>query len=252
MKNLQISWIVLITLLMTSCVSKQKMVYFGDKESLQVDAVLQEYETTIQKDDMLTINVSATNSEAVLPFNIYETPVMGNSLANIEPLPYLVNAKGEINFPILGSLKVEGMTNNQLSVYLIDKLKEYLSDPIVTIRTTNFKVTVLGEVNKPGAFTIPNQRITVLEAIGLAGDLTIKGNRKNITLVREINGKRTLIPIDLTNRELFNAPYFYLAQNDVIYVEPNKAQINSSVVGANTSVIFSAISSLLSIIAILF
>ncbi len=245
-------FLILVSLGITSCVSKKKMVYFGEREWSVINNDLQNYEPTIQKDDMITIYVSATNSEAVLPFNIYESPILGNSLGNLKPIPYLVNAQGEINFPILGTLKVEGMTNNELSLLLIKKLKEYIADPIVNIRTVNFKVTVVGEVNRPGAFTVSNQRITVVEALGLAGDLTIKANRKNITLVREKDGKRIFIPIDLTNKELFNSPYYYLSQNDVIYVEPNKAQINSSVVGANTSIIFSAISSLLSIIAILF
>lgn len=240
-----------VLFLASSCVSKKSMVYFGDTKGVEINKTLQNYEATIQKDDMLSIIVSATNVEAVLPFNIYETPVLGNSIGTLNPLPYLVNAKGEIKFPVLGTLKVTGLTTSALSEVLVDKLSEYISKPIVNIRTTNFKITVLGEVNNPGTYNIPNKRITVLEALGLAGDLTINGTRNNISLIRERDGSRVFIPLDITQKKLFNSPYYYLSQNDLIYVEPNKAKINSSVVGANTSIIFASITSLISIIAIL-
>jgi len=253
MKQLSIK-VLLLLVLATSCVSKHKMVYFGEKEGVVLDTTLQAYAPTIQKDDLLNINVSATNGEAALPFNLYETPVLGSSssISAVEPLPYLVNAQGEINFPVLGKIKVTGMTTNALSTLLEEKLTAYLVAPIVNITTANFKITVLGEVKSPGTYKVSNQRITVIEALGLAGDLTINGNRLNVTLVRERDGQRLLIPLDLTSKAIFNSPYYYLAQNDVLYVEPNKAKINSSVVGANTSIIFTAISSLISIIAILF
>ena len=237
--------------LATSCVSKKKMVYFGDTKGVDIDSTLQGYEPTIQKDDLLSIIVSATNTEAVLPFNIYETPILGTSMGTLKPLPYLVNANGEIKFPVLGILNLTGMTTSSLSISLTQKLSEYIDNPIVNISTTNFKVTILGEVNSPGTYKVPNQRITILEALGLAGDLTINGNRKDITLIREKDGERVFIPIDVTNKLLFNSPYYYLSQNDLIYVEPNKAKINSSVVGANTSIIFTSIATLISIIAIL-
>ncbi|MCL7764544.1 polysaccharide biosynthesis/export family protein [Polaribacter sp. Z014] len=243
--------IVLFLVLASSCVSKQKMVYFGDKEGFIMKKTLREYESTIQKDDLLNINVSATNGEAVMPFNIYETPILGTGMGTVKPLPYLVNAEGEINFPVLGKLKVTGITTDALSVLLVQKLSEYITKPIVNITTTNFKITVLGEVNRPGTYSIVNKRITMLEALGLAGDLTINGNRVNITLIREKDGRRVFIPIDITNKELFNSRFYYLAQNDVIYVEPNKSKINSSAVGPNTSIIFTSIATLISIIAIL-
>ena len=241
---------VLLLFLVTSCVSKKKIVYFGDKKKVIVNSRLQQYEPTIQKDDLLNINVSAANAEAVLPFNLYETPILDNSIGSAKPLPYLVNASGEIKFPVLGVLKVTGMTTNELSEFLHIKLAEYISNPIINISTINFKVTVLGEVNKPGTYQIQNQRITIVEALGLAGDLTINGNR-DITLIRERDGERVFIPIDITNKALFNSPYYYLSQNDLIYVEPNKSKINSSGIGANTSVIFTSIATFISIIAIL-
>jgi len=130
-------------------------------------------------------------------------------------------------------------------------LKEYIKDPVINIRMTNFKVTVLGQVVKPGTYLVNNERISILDAIGLAGDLEIHGKRKNVLLIREQNNKRMFVNIDLTNKELFASPFYYLAQNDVIYVEPNKTQINAAAVGANTGVILSGISILLSLITII-
>ena len=126
-----------------------------------------------------------------------------------------------------------------------------INKPIVNIRLTNFKVTVLGEVTKPGTYPVANERISIIEAIGLAGDLTIQGKRTTVTLVREVQGERKFVTIDLTNKKLFNSPYYYLAQNDVIYVEPNKTKVNSSAVGSNAGLILSSISTLISLIAIL-
>jgi polysaccharide export outer membrane protein len=134
---------------------------------------------------------------------------------------------------------------------LTQKLREYLKNPIVNVRLKNFKITVLGEVKMPGTYPVVNERITILEAIGLAGDLNIQAKRSKITLVREQQGKRTLTTFDLTSKDIFNSPYFYLAQNDVIYVEPNKTKMNSSKVGPNSTVVLSAISTLVSLLAIL-
>lgn len=244
-------WVYVIAVFLTSCVAKKKMVYFGEPKGAVIHETLQNYQPTIQKGDLLNINVSAIDAEAAIPFNLYETPVVKNFVQNIRPLYHLVNAKGEINFPIIGTLKVVGSSTDELVDSLTEKLSKYIAEPVVNIRLMNFKVTVLGEVKMPGTYPVANERISVLEAIGLAGDLTIQGNRETVTLIREENGSRVRVPIDLTDKNLFSSPYFYLAQNDVLYVEPNKAKINSSVVGKNTSIIFASISSLISIIAIL-
>lgn len=244
-------WVCLTVVLLASCVSKKKMVYFGKSKDAVINETLQNYEPTIQKGDFLNINVSAVDAEATIPFNLYETPIVGNLIQNARPMNHLVNANGEINYPVIGTLKVAGSTTNELSASLNEKLSKYISNPIVNIRLMNFKVTVLGEVKMPGTYPVANERISILEAIGLAGDLTIQGNRKTVILIREQDGARVRIPVDLTDIKLFNSPYFYLAQNDVLYIEPNKSKINSSVVGKNTSIIFASISSLISIIAIL-
>ncbi|MFD1294183.1 polysaccharide biosynthesis/export family protein [Lutibacter holmesii] len=241
----------LLTILLFSCASPEKIIYFQEVEGVQVQDSLLNFEPKIQVGDILGINVSAVDGVAALPFNLYETPVLGNSISNSKPLTYLVDSDGQIQFPILGDLKVEGYTTKELKTVLTTRIGEYIKQPTINIRLTNFKVGVTGEVQKPGAYTIANGRISILDAIILAGDLTIYGNRKNVLLIREQKGKRTFINIDLTNKELFNSPYFYLAQNDVLYVEPNKTRVNNSAVGANTGVILSSVSILISLVAIL-
>ena len=153
--------------------------------------------------------------------------------------------------PVLGTIVVKGLTTLELTDYLETNLKAYLVAPIVNIQLINFKISVMGDVKSPGAYTVPNERITILEALVLAGDLTIQGKRKNVLLIREIDGKKIFITLDLTNRKLFKSPYYYLAQNDVIYVEPNKARLNSSAVGSNTGVILSSVSILITLLSIL-
>jgi len=236
-------------LLLSSCVSSKKIVYLQDKLPENSIENISKYEIKIQPGDLLYINISAIDTKATLPFNLYESGVV--TTGNLKPLLYLVNVDGEINFPVVGVLKVAGLTTKQISNMLTEKLTSYLKNPIVNIRLKNFKVTILGEVKNPGTYIVDNEKISVLEAIGLAGDLNIQAKRSKITLVREQQGKRTLATFDLTSEALFNSPYFYLAQNDVIYVKPNKSKINSSAVGPNTSILISSVSTLISLIAIL-
>jgi polysaccharide export outer membrane protein len=231
-----------------SCVSKKEVLYLQDVEGVRVLEEIVKVAPKIQQNDILSINVSALDAEAALPFNLFEA---GNTTSIPKPITYLVNSDGDINFPVLGKIKVEGYTTKEITNQLTEALGIYIKNPIVNIRLTNFKITVLGEVKSPGTYPVPNERISILEAIGMAGDLTIQGKRKTVVLVREQNGKRTFVDIDLTSREILNSPYFYLAQNDVLIVEPNKSKINSSAVGANTGIILSSISFLISIVAII-
>lgn len=245
-------FIFFIAMLFVACVSPKKMVYFQNIEGVETNETIVNYEPKIQVGDLLNINVSAIDGEAAMPFNLYETPIIGSTVANVKPLTYLVNADGEINFPVLGAVKVEGLSTKILAANLTNTLIEgYLKSPIVNVRLTNFKVTVLGEVKVPGSYAVPNERISIIEAIGLAGDLTIQGRRSTVLLIREQEGERKFVTIDLTNKKLFNSPYYYLAQNDVIYIEPNKTKLNSSVVGSNTGVILSSVSILITLITLL-
>ena len=247
-KRLKVAIVIVLMISMGSCVSKKEMVYLQDADGIDAIEAIVKVEPKIQQNDILSINVSAMDAEAALPFNLFEA---GNTTSVPKPITYLVNSDGEINFPVLGKIKVEGFTTKEMTSHLAETLAVYIKNPIVNIRLTNFKVTVLGEVKSPGTYPVPNERISILEAIGLAGDLTIQGKRKTVVLIREQNGKRTFVDIDLTNKELLNSPYFYLAQNDVLIVEPNKTKMNSSAVGPNIGVIFASISTLISIIVLI-
>lgn len=239
--------VIIMAIFFMGCVSAKKIVYFQDEEGIAIEEEIENYEPTIQYGDILAINVSSSIApEVAEPFNIYEG--RGDRLA--EPLTYIVNAAGEIIFPAIGKLEVAGFTTREVTDRLTKLLLVYMKDPIVNLRITNFKISVLGEVTNPGVYAIENERVTILEALGLAGDLNIQGKRKNVTLIREQNGQRKSVKIDLTSKYLFDSPYFYLAQNDIIYVEPNKARVNSSNVSSNTSVILTSFSILISIIAI--
>jgi len=240
-----------LAILLNACASPQKIVYFQDIEGQVVNDTLMNFEPQIQFGDILVINVSAIEAEAAIPFNLYETPIISERFSNSKPLTYLVNIDGDIQFPVIGNLKVGGLTTKQIADKLTKVLVDYIKDPIINIRLVNFKVSVLGEVNKPGAYVVENERISIIDAISLAGDLTIHGKRESVMLVRELEGKRDFVTIDLTNKELFNSPYYYLAQNDVIYVAPNKTKVNASAVGANTGVLVSSASILIALIALI-
>ncbi|VAW25966.1 Polysaccharide export outer membrane protein [hydrothermal vent metagenome] len=249
MKNIFFKYLTILSVVftITSCVSTKKIVYFQDDDGVIGNETVVAFEPKIQVGDMLRIYVSAIDTEAATPFNLYES----SGATSTKLLTYLVDIDGNINFPVLGKIKVAGFTNKQITNNLSQLLGSYIKNPVVNVRLINFKVTVLGEVNSPGTYTVPNERISILGAIGLAGDLSIQGKRKTVVIVREEEGKRKLITLDLSSKKILSSPYFYLAQNDVIYVEPNKAKINSSAVGANAGIIISSISTVISLIAIL-
>ena len=165
-----------------------------------------------------------------------------------------MNNEGCIDFPVLGTLKVGGLTKNEAEDMIREKLKPYLKEtPIVTVRMSNYKISVLGEVARPGTFTVSNEKVNVLEALAMAGDLTIWGMRDNVKLVREdAAGKREIIELDLTNAEIITSPYYYLQQNDILYISPNKTKAKNSDIGSSTSLWFSATSILVSVASLLY
>lgn len=234
--------------LFVSCASSKKINYFQDEKDepiTQQDII--NYAPNIQYGDMLNINVTSIEPELAIPFNVFE--IQENRL--VRQIPYLVNADGSINFPILGRIKVNELTTKEVTSLIHELLVPYLKDPMVSVQIINFKISVLGEVANPGSYSIQNERINIPEALALAGDLTIYGKRKTITLIREQNNKREFIDIDITKKDLFSSPHYYLSQNDILYVESNKTRVNSSKVGPNTSIIVSSISILISLAAIL-
>lgn len=232
----------LILISITSCVSKKNMVYFQNDEIIS-NELLKNYAPKIQTDDILSIIVSASEPESAMKFNLTQG-------AQTAAITYLVDLNGTITFPELGEISVVGLTSNELKNKLIEKLKVYIKKPIVNIHLENFRVSILGEVNSPGSFNLSNEKVSIPEAIAMAGDLSIQGKRKNILLIRKNGEKIESIRLDLTDKSIFNSPYYYLAQNDILYVEPNRAKVNSSAIGTTASLI-SVASAILSLVLIL-
>lgn len=216
-----------------SCVNTKKALYFSNTKDTSFTNNIALPVPQIRSSDLLSINVSSLNPEASKIFNQPNRTDIQSSTATGEtvyPSGYLVNEQGYIRFPILGDIKATGLTKMELQDQIRTSLinKKLLLDPIIEIRHLNFKVSVLGEVARPTLITVPNEKITLLEALSLAGDMTIYAKRKNILVIREDEGKRVLKRLDLTSEELFNSSYYYLKSNDIVYVEPNKAKINSA------------------------
>lgn len=226
--------IYLCFILFTSCVNTRKSVYFVDQQDATLPSTISIPQTIITQNDLLSITVSSLNPSASSVFNApnltYATNTPTNGGGPVQASGYLVDADGNIQFPILGTIKVSGLTENQLRANIVRSLvdKKLLLDPIVTIRHLNFKVTVLGEVNNPTVVSVPSEKITLLEALGLAGDVTIYGKRDNIMVIREEAGAKTIKRLNLNSTELFNSPYYYLRSDDIVYVEPNKARVANS------------------------
>ena len=207
----------------------------------------------IHPDDLLSIVVSCDDLESALPFN---TPMigLGNQVTTSSqqiPRGYLVDKAGEIDFPVLGKLKVEGISRNELSEMLKEKLSLYLKNPIVTIQFQNFKVTVLGEVKNPGCYHVSSERVSLLDALGMAGDLQINGKRKNVLIMREQGNEKVFARVDLTSSDYINTPFFYLQQNDVVYVEPNKGRIAGGNAGTFLPYVLSSLSTLIAVISLI-
>ncbi len=220
----------------SSCVNMKKVRYFDQIQEGVTNSASINLEPVIQKSDILSITVTSPNPEATAMFNapnmVFSTAT--NTMAatgNIAPsYGYLVNQDGFIEFPSLGKIQAAGLTKQKLKEDITAQLleKELLVEPIVTVRYLNYRVTVIGEVSRPTVVTVPNERITLLEAIGMAGDLTIFARRDNVLLIREEKGTKIVKRIDLNSPDIITSPYFYLKSNDVIYVEPNSAKVAQS------------------------
>jgi polysaccharide biosynthesis/export protein len=225
-----------------ACTSSKKVLYFKNIQDTILTQQSYDFEPIIRKGDLLNISVSSVNPEANIFFNSpnFSTaqPSVNSGSASTSGTPgttqpimgYLVNPDGDIRFPVLGNIKAEGETKKLLEEKIGKELvdKKLLIDPIVTVRFLNFRVTVLGEVAKPTTINVANEKISILEALGLAGDLTIYGKRENVLLIREEGGKKIIHRIDLTSQQILTSPYYYLKTNDVVYVEPNNARIANS------------------------
>jgi len=218
--------VIFAMLLISSCASREDVAYFSKMDEQKRSNKAKNYAPVLNNDDKLEIYVIALDMKAVGPFN--GVGISGEGASTIEKPVYLIDQLGNVEFPIIGSVHLAGLSRLEAVDLLEEKISVYVKDPIVSIRIVNFKVTVLGEVNKPGTFKIEEERITILEALGLAGDMTIYGERKNVLIIREADGKKTYTRVDLTSDEIFDSPIYYLSQNDVVYIEPNASRMNQS------------------------
>ena len=248
--------VVCMAVFFTACTSTKKIIYLQDVVPLKQQEIEQKYEVIIHGDDLLAIMVNSRDPELALPFNMpmVSYQLGSNTGGQQRVLGYLVDTNGNIDFPILGEIHVEGLTRMQLTELIKNKLIEgdLIKDPIVTVQFLNFKISVMGEVGRPGSFTISGDRITLLEAFSMAGDLTIYGRRDRVGVIRENNGKRTILFHDLRSADIFNSPCYYLQQNDIVYVEPNKAKSGQSSINQNNSIgVWVSVISLLTTIAVL-
>ena len=220
-----------------SCKTNQKLteksIYFKNiSDSMLLQKALQEYEPIMQKGDILSIVVVTPNENSTRLFN---RPNASGSSSSPDGSSggsssggYLIDEKGNISIPYLGYVKAAGLTRMQLTDTLTTQLRRYIDSAVVTVRLTNYRITILGEVSKPGTFVIPNERVTIIDAIGLAGDLTIYGKRNNIRVIRQTEEGRETGTIDINEGDIFDSPYYYLRQNDIVYIEMNERKIKST------------------------
>ena len=251
--------LVMAAFLLGSCAGSKKVAYFQNADTVSLAASKGLYDAKIMPKDLLTITVSTTDPTAATPFNLS----VQNTLSASGQLStgggalqqYLVDNEGNIQFPIIGTLHVEGLTKNQCQDLVREKILPYMAkteNPIVTVRMASYRVTVIGEVNKPGVVPVATEKMSILEALAQAGDLSIYGKRDNVMLIREnADGEKEMHRLNMNDANLINSPYFYLQQNDIVYVEPNATKAKNSDIGQSTSLWFSATSILVSIASLL-
>ncbi len=235
--------LVCILAILSSCASRKDVVYFQDTGNFETLVNDNTFVSKFKVDDLVSIHVSSLNPEASVPFNLFRGASEGGFRA--EQVDYLVDQAGEIDFPVIGKLKIEGLSPDEVRVLLRDRLSVYLKDPIINIRLRNFTVTVLGEVLRPGTYPVNGEQITILEALGLAGDLTLRGVRNNVLVIRDFNGTKVYTRVDLTSKDIIKSPVYYLTQNDVVYVEPNKSGIKETSLDARATIYVSIASVLI-------
>lgn len=259
-KNLMAKGLCLCFLAITSCTSTKNVAYFQDispDEQSELANTAKYTEPTIQPDDILSISIFTIDPATNMIVNQAASQAINtnpNPVASLAATPatsgFLVDKNGEIDLSVVGKVKVTGLTTFQTRDLIKEKASVVYTNPNVQVRFANFKVTVLGEVARPASYVIPNEKVSVLDALGLAGDLTIFGKRENVTLIRDNDGKKEFAKLNLNSKELFNSPYYYLKQNDVLYVEPNKGKA-ASLNQARTQT-YALIGSLVSVLVVLF
>lgn len=259
MKNLSFVLLFFLSIILASCGSVKNIAYLQNSDEINFEKSRILYDARIMPKDQLTISVNTTTPEASLPFNLLlqNEYTQGRSMSAAGVLmPYLVDNDGYITFPVIGRLKVAGLTKSEAEKLIFEKIRPYMAEnenPVVIVRMSSYSVSVLGEVARPGSFQVSREKITILEALAQAGDLTIYGVRDKVKLIREdITGKKQIVNLNLNDANLVNSPYYYLQQNDVVYVEPNKVKAQNSKVGQTTTLWFSATSILISLTSLLY
>ena len=250
--------LVFLVALITSCSAPKNVAYLHNSDDVDLSQSLYLYDAKIMPKDILTITVNTVNPEAASPFNLTVPTNFNNQTRYTYSQPilqtYLVDNEGTIDYPVLGRIKVGGLTKSECEAMIHDKIKPYLNaaeNPVVTVQMSSYSISVLGEVNRPGSFQVSREKINILEALAQAGDLTIYGVREDVKLIREdAKGKKQIYHINLNDANLLTSPYYYLQQNDIVYVEPNKVKARNSSIGQSTTLWISATSILVSIAAL--
>lgn len=247
-----------VLLCLASCSTSKKVAYFQNIQSVDFNQSKGLYDAKILPKDMLTITVNTKTPEASQPFNLTISNTLNQSgqLSGVGSLQgYLVDNNGDINFPVVGKIHVQGLTKNQCQDLIAQKISPYLSsseNPVVTVKMSSYHVTIIGEVNSPKVVAVTTEKMSILEALAEAGDLTIYGRRDNIILIRESGtGQKEYHIINLNDANIFNSPYYYLQQNDIVYVEPNGVKAKNSAIGSSTTIWFSFISIVTSVASLI-
>ncbi len=238
----------LIGLFLTSCTPKKDVIYFQNAKSFETVVDTDSFKAKLKVGDIISIYVSTLDETVTKPYNLIRSTGGQGQLVD-----YLIDVEGNIDYPVLGKIKLIGLSVEEAKTLFKKKFAEgqLLKDPVIIFRVLNFRVTVAGEVRNPGVYPVSGERVSILEALGMAGDLTIKGRRDNILVVRDFNGSKTYTRIDLTNKEVFNSPVYYLTQNDYVYVEPNNSAISGASGDARIGTIISVASFLITTTLIL-
>ena len=248
-------------LTVTSCSTPKNVAYIQNSDYIDYTNSEFLYDARIMPKDILTITVNTVNPEASAPFNLIVSTALntsgeGRSIGSQRALQtYLVDNNGCIDFPVVGTLQVGGLTKSMCEKLIYDKIKRYMNaeeNPIVTVRMSNYKISVIGEVNRPGMFTVGNEKINIFEALAQAGDLSIYGVRDHVKLIREnAKGRKEIHTINLNDANIVNSPYYYLQQNDVVYVEPNQVKARNSAIGTSTTIWISVTGALVSLASLI-
>ena len=244
--------VVTMILMMVGCGSSKEVAYWQNIDSISLAASKGLYDAKIMPKDELTILVQTTDPLTSEPFNLRST---GQTSSKNQITGYLVDNDGMINFPIVGKIHVAGLTKTECEDLIKSKIQPYLArteNPLVSVRTSSYRITVIGEVNKPGVIPVATEKISLIEALAEAGDMTIYGKRDNVLLIREDkSGEKHKVRLNMNDANIINSPYYYLQQNDIVYVEPHKVKARNTFFGSNTSIFYSVIGITTSLVSLL-